>query len=106
MRVLHWFPNYRRGGGVANAVGAMADAQSRAGADVAIACVADGSAPMYGVQNRDPRLTILDWTPTSRACVAGMEVRRPGRGARSGYRPQAGRSFDVTGPPARWLRTH
>ncbi len=48
MRVLHWYPNFLAGGGVAaNAVVALATAQRTAGADVWIATYANDS-PLYG----------------------------------------------------------
>ncbi|MGH2838701.1 MAG: glycosyltransferase, partial [Thermoleophilaceae bacterium] len=47
MRVVHWYPNFLAGGGVANSVLGLADAQAAAGADVWIVSLAHDE-PLYG----------------------------------------------------------
>lgn len=48
MRVLHWYPGFLGGGGVANAVGGLARAEQAAGATVAIAVAESRESPLYG----------------------------------------------------------
>jgi len=47
MKVLHWYPNFLGGGGVANAVLGLARAQAEVGAEVAIASAEVEGAPLY-----------------------------------------------------------
>jgi glycosyltransferase involved in cell wall biosynthesis len=77
MRVLHWYPNYFHGGGVANAVGALADAQAEIGAEVAIAGVAARGAPMYGAQTRHAAVELLPWSGSVHARLGDLRVRKP-----------------------------
>lgn len=52
MRVLHWYPNFLGGGGVANAVLGLARAQVEVGAEVAIASAEAEGAPLYQAMDR------------------------------------------------------
>ena len=54
MRILHWYPNFLGGGGVANAVLGLAIARAERGAEVAIASAEAEGEPLY--QAMDERL--------------------------------------------------
>jgi glycosyltransferase involved in cell wall biosynthesis len=86
MRVLHWFPNYFHGGGVANAVTGLAHAQADQGEDVAIAGVLDDTPPLYGEQPTHPRVELLRWRPTTSVRAAGLTLRPPSTSARATIR--------------------
>jgi len=47
MRILHWYPNFLGGGGVANAVLGLAAAQAELGHDVTVAAAEPANAPLY-----------------------------------------------------------
>jgi glycosyltransferase involved in cell wall biosynthesis len=47
MRILHWYPNFLGGGGVANAVLGLAIAQAELGHDVTVAAAEPANAPLY-----------------------------------------------------------
>jgi glycosyltransferase involved in cell wall biosynthesis len=47
MRILHWYPNFLGGGGVANAVLGLATAQAELGHDVTVAAAVAKNAPLY-----------------------------------------------------------
>jgi glycosyltransferase involved in cell wall biosynthesis len=61
MRVLHWYPNFLAGGGVASALLGLARAQARIGAEVLVGAVLPerGMAP-----STVPGCTLLCWKPT------------------------------------------
>jgi glycosyltransferase involved in cell wall biosynthesis len=61
MRVVHWFPNYRAGGGVANSVQALAEAQADAGADVWIASRVQTDA-IYGSNDPGAGVRLTTWS--------------------------------------------
>ncbi len=61
MRVLHWYPKYGGGGGVANAVLGLAAAQARRGAEVAVATLPVSATQLYGPLGDGPRLLV--WRP-------------------------------------------
>jgi glycosyltransferase involved in cell wall biosynthesis len=73
MRVLHWFPNFLAGGGVANSVSALATAQARAGAEVAIASLAN-DAPIYGPLTPGEGVSIESWEAGRRIRAGGMRL--------------------------------
>jgi glycosyltransferase involved in cell wall biosynthesis len=82
MRVLHWFPNYFHGGGVANAITGLATAQAERGDAVAIAGVRDDVEPMYGEQEQHAAVTLLAWQPAVTMRVGTLTVRPPAPAAR------------------------
>ena len=47
MRIVHWYPNFLGGGGVANAVLGLATAQSELGHDVTVVAAEAANAPLY-----------------------------------------------------------
>ena len=47
MRIVHWYPNFLGGGGVANAVLGLATAQAELGHDVTVASAEAKNAPLY-----------------------------------------------------------
>jgi glycosyltransferase involved in cell wall biosynthesis len=59
MRVLHWYPNYFGGGGVANAVMGLGRAQMQAGARVAIAAAEFHDKALYQSMGSCPE--VLQW---------------------------------------------
>ncbi|MBA3685643.1 MAG: glycosyltransferase, partial [Planctomycetes bacterium] len=63
MRVLHWYPKYGGGGGVANAVLGLATAQKLRGAEVAVATMPACANQLYGPLGDGPRQLI--WRPSS-----------------------------------------
>jgi glycosyltransferase involved in cell wall biosynthesis len=52
-RVVHWYPNFLGGGGVANCVRGLAEAQARAGLQVIVAAAAGVGRPLYGSMELD-----------------------------------------------------
>jgi glycosyltransferase involved in cell wall biosynthesis len=77
MRVLHWFPNYLHGGGVANAVTALANAQADEGIAVGIAAVEHEEAPMYGRQVIHAGVDLLRWQPSWGWRIGDLLIRKP-----------------------------
>src|SRR5437667_7061865 len=65
MRVLHWYPNYLRGGGVANAVAGLIKGQTRVGLKVAVAAVEWKGPALYGsmVECLAPNVDLIRWQP-------------------------------------------
>jgi glycosyltransferase involved in cell wall biosynthesis len=61
MRVLHWYPNFLSGGGVANSVLALANAQGAAGADVWIASLPHNR-PLYGPMETGNGVRVSEWS--------------------------------------------
>jgi glycosyltransferase involved in cell wall biosynthesis len=62
MRILHWYPYFLRGGGVANAVRGLATAQAQLGCEVAIAAIVPSAPPLYEKMEADG-VTIIQWEP-------------------------------------------
>jgi glycosyltransferase involved in cell wall biosynthesis len=60
LRVMHWYPNFLGGGGVANSVLGLASAQSNAGVDVWIASLVNES-PLYGRLEPGTRVGLSTW---------------------------------------------
>lgn len=63
MRILHWYPNFLGGGGVANAVRELAAAQSRIGAEVAIMAASHRAPALYGAMALSADVGIMHWKP-------------------------------------------
>ena len=63
MHVVHWYPNFLAGGGVANSVQALATAQARAGASIWIASLSN-DAPIYGALTPVNGVRIATWDGT------------------------------------------
>lgn len=74
MRILHWYPNFLGGGGVAGAVLGLALAQARAGGSVRIASADEGGAPLYGGALDGDEL-VLAWRPTWRRRIGPLVLR-------------------------------
>lgn len=72
MRVLHWYPNFLGGGGVANCALALANAQAAAGADVLIASVPHDR-PLYGPLAAKNGVRVRVWS--GRGPIGGHAVR-------------------------------
>lgn len=64
-RVVHWHPNFLAGGGVANCVLALANAQGAAGADVTIVSELHEN-PLYGPMTPGRGVHISAWNGTGR----------------------------------------
>jgi glycosyltransferase involved in cell wall biosynthesis len=60
VRVLHWYPNFLAGGGIANSVLALASAQADAGADVSIASLGHAD-PIYGPLQLGDGVRMVTW---------------------------------------------
>lgn len=75
MRVLHWYPNFLGGGGVANAVLGLATAQARAGAEVRIAVADEGSRGPYTPSAEDVGDLLLSWEPRWRRTLGPLVLR-------------------------------
>ena len=84
VRVLHWFPNFSAGGGVANAVFGLASAQAEAGADVIVASLPNDR-PVYGLFESDGGLKVVHWTGRTVGRGA-MRLHVPDRGTSSSLR--------------------
>ncbi len=82
IRVLHWYPNFLGGGGVANAVLGLAESQARAGVRVGIAAAtADGPA-LYEPMEPGDGVTLLRWAPVWRVRAGSLAMRGMSRDAR------------------------
>lgn len=75
MRVLHWYPNFLGGGGVANAVLGLAQAQAQLGAKVAIASAIPDGAPLYQKMNEREGIDVFAWEPAWRFRLGNLQVR-------------------------------
>jgi glycosyltransferase involved in cell wall biosynthesis len=73
VRIVHWFPNFLAGGGVANAVLGLANAQAAAGADVSIASLAHDRA-IYGSQQLDQRVRLTSWEGGTARGIGGLRI--------------------------------
>jgi len=74
MRILHWYPNFFAGGGVANAVLGLAASQARLGADVTVAAAEPSGRPLYEPMG-DGSFPVIAWRPRWRLQVAGTLAR-------------------------------
>lgn len=64
MRILHWYPNFLGGGGVANAVLGLAQAQAELGAEIAIASAEAEGTPLYQAMDQAlGRVRLFRWHP-------------------------------------------
>ncbi len=61
MRVLHWYPNFLGGGGVANAVLGLVQAQAELGAEVAIATTEPEGLSLYQEMVVPEQVKLLRW---------------------------------------------
>jgi len=76
MRILHWYPNFQAGGGVANAVLGLALGQARLGAEVYVAAVRSSYGPLYEpMQVEEVRL--VEWEPNRTVRVRRACLRQP-----------------------------
>jgi glycosyltransferase involved in cell wall biosynthesis len=85
MRVLHWYPNFLAGGGVANSVLALADAQAAAGAQTWIATLAH-DAPIYGPLQPKAGVRITSCAPGRTLRWGRVRLHTLGRGSTAGLR--------------------
>src|SRR5437588_12213734 len=80
MRVLHWFPNYFFGGGVANAVTGLTRAQADEGAEVALAGLDTANAEAaYGAMPIHPGVRLFRWTFSRQVNAGGLRLHWPQR---------------------------
>ena len=79
MRVVHWYPNFLAGGGVANSVLALAGAQAAAGADTWIASLAHDD-PIYGPLRPADGVRIATWGSGRTLRWGGLRLHALGRG--------------------------
>jgi glycosyltransferase involved in cell wall biosynthesis len=75
LRVLHWYPDFFHGGGVANAVNGLTAAQSRQGARVWVAAAAPSHAPLYQAMAAAPGVEVVTWRPARTLRIAGHTIR-------------------------------
>ncbi len=80
MRILHWYPNFLGGGGVANAVLGLALGQARLGAEIGVAAVKLTGPPLYE-RMENAGVSILEWEPSYTLRSAGIFMRWVPRGA-------------------------
>ena len=77
MRVLHWYPNFLGGGGVANAVLGLALAQAECGAEVAITSAEPEAEPLYqGVSEGIGKILLFRWSPVFALHAGGLHYRK------------------------------
>jgi glycosyltransferase involved in cell wall biosynthesis len=74
MRVVHWFPNQFKGGGVANSVLALASAQVSQGADVWVAALPEDGAGIYGPIDADVEIGVETWAGRWAVSVASLSM--------------------------------
>lgn len=75
MKVLHWYPNFLGGGGVANAVLGLAQAQAQLGAKVAIASAIPDGPPLYQTIDARQDVDVFAWEPAWRFRLGNLQVR-------------------------------
>lgn len=75
MKVLHWYPNFLHGGGIANAVRGLAAAQSRQGSQVVVAAAASSRRPLYEPIDSVMGAEVVVWHPARTLQIAGQHVR-------------------------------
>ncbi|SRR6266571_443664 len=80
MRVLHWYPDFLHGGGVANAVRGFAAAESRQCSHVVIAAATPSQRPMYEPLDGSSEVEVLRWRPSRTLRIAGQCLRLMARG--------------------------
>jgi glycosyltransferase involved in cell wall biosynthesis len=85
MRVVHWFPNYLAGGGVANSIASLASAQARAGLEVTIVSRSHGRA-IYGDIVLDDAVRVETWHGTASLGRRRMSLHLAGRDDRTRLR--------------------
>ncbi len=73
MRVLHWYPSFQRGGGVANIVLHLADAQAELGMEPMIASAE--AVGMYGTPTPGAGVELIAWRPTWQIGHGGIVLR-------------------------------
>lgn len=78
MRVMHWYPYFLSGGGVANCALALANAQAAAGADVWIASVAHDR-PVYGPLTARNGVRVSVWSGRGPIGRGGVRLHFVGR---------------------------
>jgi glycosyltransferase involved in cell wall biosynthesis len=79
MRILHWYPDFLHGGGVANAVLGLAAAQARQGSHVVVAAAAPSQRPIYEPIDSVTGAEVLAWHPTRILQFGGQRVRLASR---------------------------
>jgi glycosyltransferase involved in cell wall biosynthesis len=78
LRVVHWFPNFLAGGGVANSVLALANAQSRAGSETSIVSLSSERS-LYGTQQLEPEVAVIAWKASGSVPLGGLRMHRMAR---------------------------
>ena len=63
MRIVHWYPSFLRGGGVANAVVRLANAQALLGLEPVIVAAEAPSAALYGAPEIGAGVELVEWRP-------------------------------------------
>lgn len=79
MRILHWYQNFLGGGGVANAVLGLANAQSRLGHTVLLATMETQQRPLYEPLSPHLECEILTWRPRVHHRLGNLEIVLPER---------------------------
>jgi glycosyltransferase involved in cell wall biosynthesis len=74
MRIVHWYPNFLGGGGVANAVLGLATAQAELGHDVTVVAAEPRKAPLYEPMNVDG-LQLVTFAERRRLERGGLRLR-------------------------------
>jgi glycosyltransferase involved in cell wall biosynthesis len=88
MRVVHWYPNFLGGGGVANAVLGLATAQAELGDDVTVVAAEARNAPLYEPMDA-AGLQLVTFAERRRIERGGLRLRLIGREERARLRTLA-----------------
>ena len=84
MKILHWYPNFLGGGGVANAVLGLAKAQCELGAEVIIASAEALKSPLYQFMDRNlGKVQLFKWKPAKIFHIGSLIWRIPPKNSNS-----------------------
>ena len=79
MRILHWYQNFLGGGGVANGVLGLANAQLRLGHNVLLATMETQQRPLYEPLSPHVECEILTWRPRVNHRLGNLQIVLPER---------------------------
>ena len=104
MRIVHWYPNFLGGGGVANAVLGLATAQAELGHDVIVVAAEPRNAPLYEPMDVEG-LRLVTFRERRRLQVGGLRFRLIDAGERARLRllaPEAVHAHGEFNPDNVW----